>query len=65
MRFDGEEAVSVCEITGEDAQTLRSIIKQIDLPMGYDTFINEGGANLSLGQRQAIAIARAIIRKPS
>ncbi len=33
-------------------------------PMGYDAPIGELGANLSGGQRQAIALARAMITKP-
>ena len=34
------------------------------LPMAYDTPIVGGGANLSGGQRQCIAIARAVLRCP-
>jgi ABC-type phosphate transport system ATPase subunit len=35
-----------------------------DLPHGYDTEIFEDGANLSVGQRQLISIARAILADP-
>lgn len=34
------------------------------LPNGYDTVISEGGNNLSLGQRQLIAIARTALSNP-
>lgn len=34
------------------------------LPNGYDTMLSERGANLSEGQRQLIAIARAILADP-
>lgn len=35
------------------------------LPKGYDTMLTGDGANLSQGQRQLLAIARAAIADPS
>ena len=33
-------------------------------PDGYDTYIEQGGTNVSVGQKQRLCIARAILRKP-
>lgn len=35
-----------------------------NLPYGYDTDVQEGAVNLSLGQRQLVSIARAILADP-
>lgn len=34
------------------------------MPLGYETPIEQGGANLSGGQRQRLCIARALLKKP-
>ncbi len=34
------------------------------LPQGYDTPLDERGANLSTGQRQLLALTRALVRRP-
>ena len=54
-----------------DEATLRAAAKaaRIDdflaaLPQGYDTLLGEGGARVSTGQKQLIAMARALAGKP-
>jgi ATP-binding cassette, subfamily B, bacterial len=37
----------------------------MQLPAGYDTIIGDGEVRLSLGQRQRLALARALIREPA
>lgn len=46
-----------------------AIIAQADsfieeMPKQYDTWIDQGGANFSGGQKQRLSIARALVRKP-
>lgn len=52
-----EEIVKVCKMLNLD-----EFINT--LPQKYDTFLRDGGEELSLGQKQLISFARAIIRNP-
>jgi len=52
-----EEVVAIAEEMG-----IHQMIQS--MPRGYDTRIGEQGANLSLGQKQLLAFARALIRDP-
>jgi ABC-type multidrug transport system fused ATPase/permease subunit len=53
-----QEVFDICLVLG-----LHDYILQ--LPEGYDTDVKEGGARLSLGQRQLISLARAVVADPS
>jgi ATP-binding cassette subfamily B multidrug efflux pump len=53
-----EEVVAAARLANAD-QFIRR------LPKGYDTELSERGSNLSQGQRQLLAIARAVLADPS
>lgn len=52
-----EDIVRVCKLAQAD-EFVRSF------PEGYDTYIEQGGTNVSGGQKQRLCIARALLRKP-
>ena len=52
-----EEIERVCKLAQADG-----FIKEF--PNGYDTHIEEGGTNVSGGQKQRLCIARALIKNP-
>lgn len=52
-----EECVRVCRLACAD-----DFIEQ--LPDKYDTYIEQGGTNVSGGQKQRLCIARALLKKP-
>lgn len=62
LRYGKEDATQEeMERAADIAQATDFISKKSD---GYDEHLSEGGANFSGGQKQRLAIARAIIRRP-
>ncbi len=52
-----EEIFHACRLAQAD-----EFIRQF--PKGYDTYIEQGGTNVSGGQKQRLCIARALLKKP-
>ena len=52
-----EEIVNACKLAQAD-EFIRTF------PQGYDTYIEQGGSNVSGGQRQRLCIARSILKTP-
>lgn len=52
-----EEMIEACKLAQADEFITR-------FPNGYDTYIEQGGANVSGGQKQRLCIARALLKKP-
>lgn len=52
-----EELEHACRLAQADG-----FIKE--MPEGYDTYIEQGGSNVSGGQKQRLCIARALLKKP-
>lgn len=54
---DDEEIIAACKLAQADDFIT-------SFPDGYDTYIEQGGTNVSGGQKQRLCIARALIKKP-
>ena len=71
--FSGTIRENICwgdeDATAEEVRLAAEIAQADDFisekPEGYDSEISQGGANVSGGQKQRLAIARAIIKHPT
>ncbi|MBI3757377.1 MAG: ABC transporter ATP-binding protein [Deltaproteobacteria bacterium] len=62
LRYASPEASHEAVVTAAKTVGLHEFI--VALPQGYDTLVGERGARLSTGQKQRIALARAVLKQP-
>ena len=62
LRYASPEASYEAIVTAAKMVGLHEFI--VTLPQGYDTLVGERGARLSTGQKQRIALARAVLKQP-
>ena len=69
--FDGSVGENICRFEGGDPDLIIQAAQDagvhdfiLSLPNGYDTVLGAAGGVLSPGQRQRIALARALYRRP-
>lgn len=63
LRYGAEDATDEQVIAAAKAAHAHGFIRR--MPQGYNTVIEEDGNNLSLGQKQLLCIARAMLTNPS
>lgn len=59
----GDENASTEQVR-EAAQAAQADVFLSTFPEGYETFLGQGGVNVSGGQKQRLCIARALLKKP-
>jgi ATP-binding cassette subfamily B protein len=63
IRYGNSSATDKEVVTAAKAAQAHDFI--MELPQGYDTHVEQRGVNFSGGQKQRLAIARALLMKPS
>jgi len=62
LRYGNPEASLAQVIRAAQVANIHDFI--VELPQGYDSAVGERGVNLSEGQKQRLAIARALVKEP-